>query len=186
MLAPMVALAAACVVLGLLPGVAAPLLQSAVSAWDPALGNGAPGLSTLAPLGFVSGAGWLLVASVALVAVLVRWRPPARAGVTWDCGYAGPTPRMQYVDASFSEALVGLFDWAVRSRRSPPELHGPFPAASRFSSQVPDAVLDRAVLPLLRATDRGLARARVLQRGPVQMYLLYVLLAVVVLLLVAR
>jgi hydrogenase-4 component B len=186
MLAPMAALAAGCVVLGLVPGLAAPLLRSAVSAWDPALGNDAPRLATLAPLGWASAAGWLLIASVALVAALVRWRPPARAGVTWDCGYASPTPRMQYVDASFSETLVGLFHWAVRSRRAPPALPGPFPPPSRFSSEVPDAVLDRVVLPLLGAADRGLSRVRVLQRGPVQMYLLYVLLAVVVLLLVAR
>jgi hydrogenase-4 component B len=186
MLAPMVALAAACLVLGLLPGLAAPLLRSAVSAWDPALGNEAPRLATLAPLGWASGAGWLLIASAALVAALVRWRPSVRAGVTWDCGYVSPTPRMQYVDASFAETLGGLFHWAVRSRRAPPELPGPFPSPSRFSSEVPDAVLDRVVLPFLGAADRGLSRVRVLQRGPVQMYLLYLLLAVVVLLLVAQ
>lgn len=50
---------------------------------------------------------------------------------------------------------------------------------------MPDAVLDRAILPLLAALDRPLSQMRALQRGPVQMYLLYVLLAVVTLLLVA-
>jgi hypothetical protein len=93
---------------------------------------------------------------------------------------------MQYVGSSFSETLVGLFDWAVRSRRVPPSLRGAFPGPARFESEVPDAVLARVVLPLLGAADRGLSKLRVLQRGPVQMYLLYVLLAVVVLLVVTR
>jgi hypothetical protein len=74
----------------------------------------------------------------------------------------------------------------VRSRRRPPELALPFAAPASFASEVPDAVLDRAVLPLLGAADRGLSRVRALQRGPVQMYLLYVLLSVVAVLLVAR
>lgn len=51
---------------------------------------------------------------------------------------------------------------------------------------LPDATLDRIVLPLAGIADRGFARVRALQRGPVQMYLVYVLLAVVAMLLVAR
>jgi len=186
MLAPMAALACACALLGLLPSVAVPLLQRAVAAWDPALAIAAPPLSVLAPLGWVSAAGVLLIACVALVAAcLGRRRSEPSTAVTWDCGYARPTPRMQYVDASFSETLVGLFDWAVRSRRVAPELAGPFPPASRFESEVPDAVLDRVVLPLAGATKRSLSQLRALQRGPVQMYLVYLLLTVVILLMVA-
>ena len=93
---------------------------------------------------------------------------------------------MQYVASSFSETLVGLFRWAVYVRRSSPELSGPFPPGQRFESTVPDPVLDRIVMPLVAAADRGLSQVRVLQRGPVQMYLLYVLLAVLVPLVVAR
>ncbi|HEY8153290.1 MAG TPA: proton-conducting transporter membrane subunit [Myxococcota bacterium] len=187
MLAPMVALALACLVLGLLPGVATPLLHAAILAWDPALGPTAPPLGELAPLGWVSVAGVSLIAGVALVAVLFARRRPRHASVlTWDCGYVSPTPRMQYVDVSFSELLVGLFDWAVRSRRSPPDLVALFPPRSGFRSEVPDAVLDRIALPLLGAADRGLSRLRVLQRGPVHTYVLYVALAVVSVLLVAR
>jgi hydrogenase-4 component B len=187
MLGPMAALALGCLLLGLLPGAAVPLLQRAVAVWDPAAGAAAPRLAALAPFGRVSAAGIALAAALGLGAAALRRRPSRRPpALTWDCGYARPTPRMQYVGASFSETLVGLFDWAVRSRRTPPALGGPFPGAARFESDVPDAVLDGVVLPLAGAGDRALARVRVLQRGPVQMYLLYVLLAVVVLLVVAR
>jgi hydrogenase-4 component B len=187
MLAPMIALALACLMLGLLPIIAVPLLRAAVAVWDPGLGAAAPPLGDLAPFGWVSATGLLLIACVALVAALFGRRQREQTRVlTWDCAYASPTPRMQYVDGSFSEMLVGLFDWAVRSRRSPPEVAGLFPRNSRFRSEAPDPVLDRVVLPLLGAADRGLSRVRVLQRGPVHTYLLYVVLAVVSVLLVAR
>jgi hydrogenase-4 component B len=186
MLAPMAALALACLALGLAPGIALPLLRAAVATWDPVLGSAAPSPATLVPLREVSAAALVLVALVALVATFIQRRSPARAtAVTWDCGYALPTSRMQYADSSFSELLVGLFDWAVRSRRSLPELPGAFPPPARFRSEIPDAVLDRIVQPLLGAADRHLSRVRALQRGPVQMYLLYVFLIVVILLMVA-
>jgi hydrogenase-4 component B len=185
MLGPMLALAVGCVLLGLLPGAAFPLLQRAVAAWEPATGGGA--LAALVPLAQLSAGGLLLIAAVAALAAFVRRRRPRRAAeVTWDCGFARPTPRMQYVEASFSELLVGLFDWFVRSRRAGPALREPFPAPARFESQVPEPILDRLLLPALGAADRVLSRVRVLQRGPVQMYLLYVLLTVVILLQVTR
>ena len=185
MLAPMAALAGACLALGLAPALALPLLRAALGAWDPALGN-ALALGELVPLRAVSAAGAGLVAGAVLVAWLARLRPATPADrLTWDCGYARPTPRMQYVDASFSELLVGLFDWAVRSRRRRPELPGLFPPPSRFASEVPDPVLERVVQPLSAAVGRGLSPVRALQRGPIQMYLLYVFLVVVILLMVA-
>jgi hypothetical protein len=92
---------------------------------------------------------------------------------------------MQYVGASFSETLVNLFDWAVRARRALLERPRLFPRATRFEYDVPDVVLDRAVLPLARTAERKMWHVRALQRGPVQMYLLYILLAVVILLMVA-
>ena len=187
MLAPMAAFALACVGVGLAPGLALPLIQPAIDAWQPALAGAGPSLSDLVPFARFAWTGLWLVLLVALLSALCLRR--ARAGasvVTWDCGYARPTPRMQYVDSSFSETLVGLFDWALRTRRFPPQASGPFPSASRFESEVPDAVLDRVVMPLLGSADRRLLPVRTLQRGPVQVYLLYVFLIVVVLLMVAR
>jgi hydrogenase-4 component B len=167
MLAPMAALALACAGLGLAPGAAPPL-------------------SALVPLGWISLAGLALVAGVAAVASASRLRRPAAGGLpTWDCGYASRTPRMQYVGASFSEILVGLCGWAVRARRSPVDRSGAFPQPQRFRIVVPDAALDEIALPLFRAVDRRLSRVRVIQRGPVQAYLVTVLLTVVVILVVA-
>jgi hydrogenase-4 component B len=187
MLAPMVVLALACSALGLAPGLVFPLLDAAILCWDRTLGSAAPALASLAPPGWISTVAVLLIGISALVAVLASgWRSGRGTVGTWDCGYVNPTPRMQYVASSFSETLVRLFRWAVQARHSTPDLRGPFPSVQRYQITVPDPVLDRIVGPLVTAADRGLSQVRVLQRGPVQMYLLYVLLAVLVVLLVAR
>jgi hydrogenase-4 component B len=187
MLAPMAAFALACVGVGVAPAVALPLLHGALEAWLPAQIGTSPSLAALVPFGRMSTAGLWLLLLCAVVGALVWRRASARASaVTWDCGYARPTPRMQYVDASFAETLVGLFDWALGSRRFPPDARGAFPAPSQFRSEVPDAVLDRVVVPLLGAADRRFSPVRALQRGPVQAYLLYVFVVVVLLLAVAR
>jgi hydrogenase-4 component B len=185
MLVPMAVLAAACVAIGLAPVATAPLLRAAIGAWDPVL-ESQTSLAALVPLYDLSLMGLVLMAGAALVAGFVLRRVPARADrLTWDCGYARPTPRMQYVAESFSELLVGLFDWAVRPRRQRPELTRLFPPRSHFASEVRDPVLGRIVEPLAAAVGRGLSPVRALQRGPIQLYLFYVFLIVVILLMVA-
>jgi len=187
MLAPMFALASGCVLIGLVPHTAVTLLRGALASWDPRHTAATPSLEALVSLNWISTGGALLIAGAALIAATFRRQLSQRATVvTWDCGYATPTPRMQYVDSSFSETLVGLFHWAVQSRQTPVNLPDPVPAATGFQTEVPDAVLDHIILPFLRRADRSLSRLRVFQRGPVQMYLLYVFFAVVALLLVTR
>ena len=57
-----------------------------------------------------------------------------------------------------------------------------FPAEAHLETHVPDTVLDRALLPLLRRTQRLLAIARYVHSGHVQLYLLYVAATLVALL----
>src|SRR5439155_5160514 len=111
---------------------------------------GSVSLRSLAPLGWLSvtGAG-LVILLVACGGVLARLARSSRAApsMTWDCGYAAGSSRMQYTASSFADSLVGLFGWALR-----PDVHSPmltplFPGTATFSSHVPDTVLDRAVLP---------------------------------------
>src|SRR3989304_232380 len=58
-----------------------------------------------APL-VILGACHVALALLALLAWGVLWRRVRRNGltraVTWDCGYAAPTPRMQYTAGSFA------------------------------------------------------------------------------------
>ena len=185
MLAPMGGLGLACLVLGLAPQAVLPLLEAAVRAWSLPAPLPAVSLAAEAPLGRLTLVGLGLVVLVAVLALGFRClarQTGVRRGPTWDCGYARPTPRMQYTGASLSEMLVGLWRVLLWPRHRPPEINGLFPAPSRFETDVPDTVLDRLVLPLVRVIDRHLPRLRRLQQGQTHLYILYILIAMILLL----
>ena len=58
-----------------------------------------------------------------------------------------------------------------------------FPQPTAFHSEVPDTVLDEAVLPAFRFGAWLFSWFRVFQQGSIQTYLLYIFLALIVLLL---
>jgi hydrogenase-4 component B len=90
---------------------------------------------------------------------------------------------MQYTSSSFAQMLVDLFAPVLRPRvQAPPHL-ALFPQPSRFHSDVPDTVLERLLLPACRAATRFLSGARVLQRGSIHTYLLYIVIVLIALLL---
>jgi hypothetical protein len=93
---------------------------------------------------------------------------------------------MQYTSSSFAQSLVGLFSWALHPHTRVERPATAFPGSASFHSEVPDTVLDHAVLPALQRVTRALVWFRWVQRGNVHLYLLYVLAAVVLTILVLR
>ncbi len=186
MLRPMAVLAGCCFVIGLVPVAVAPVLDQAIAAWAPAGSRVGPGLAGAAPLGWITLTGVLLIGLLVLGALLLRSllrRGGVAAGSTWGCGYLAPTPRIQYTSSSFAQLLVGLFGWVLRPRVHEPGPLAYFPAKSRFHSEVPETVLDEAVLPAARSATGLLSRLRVLQQGSIQLYLLYIFVTLLALLL---
>ncbi len=174
MLLPMGAIAALCAAIGAFPALATPILDAALDVWPRAPGG--ERLSALAPVRVLS------IAAVALVVVtgvvlgrIERARKTAAVGPTWDCGYAAPSGRMQYTSSSFAELLVHLFAGVLRPRRRAATIEGTFPHATSFHTDVPEIVLDRALVPVFRLLGRGLHWFRWVQLGSVQVYLLYIL-----------
>jgi hydrogenase-4 component B len=181
---PMGILAGGCIVIGVAPGLVAPVLVRAVEAWGP--GMKMPVLTSLIPLG------WISVGAVALVLMLsagwavLSWfvrRGPVTSGITWDCGYAAPSARMQYTASSLAGILGGLFAWIQQPRVHQPALTAVFPARTRFRSHVLDLVLDSALKPAFRFVARFLSSFRFLQAGNIHVYLLYIVVFLMVLLL---
>jgi hydrogenase-4 component B len=182
MLAPMSVLAVLCVLLGVYPGLTATLVDNVVKAWW--RGVDASPILAVTPLRLLPLAGATLLGMSGVVyLVLRRAMSPgtaARPG-TWDCGYAAPSSRMQYTGSSFGQILVSLLSWALWPRIRRKRVRGLFPTNGRFRSEVPDTVLDRAVVPGLRSAAGFLRWMRLLQQGQIQVYVLYIVLIVVVL-----
>jgi hydrogenase-4 component B len=189
MLAPMAALAAGCIAVGLAPAAVAPVFEGAARAWAPAAAAPTEPLRDLAPLHALTATGIalaLLAVSIAVVAAGRTRRIPVASAPTWDCGYAAPSARMQYTASSFAQTLVGFFSWALRPSVHAGAPSGLFPAPTKFETHVPDTVLERAIIPLSRGGARALQWFRWVQHGNVHLYLVYVLATLVILLLVGR
>jgi hydrogenase-4 component B len=176
----MVALAGMCVAIGLAPLVFWRAIARAAGAWNPAWA----GIDSPAPLQQL---GWVHAALVLLAAVAggglwrrVRARGVARA-VTWDCGYAVPTARMQYTAGSFGGVIGGWFAGILRPERHEQRPEGYFPAGATLSERTPETVLERVVEPAGRAVLRVSALVRRLQHGRVQAYVMYILIGLVAL-----
>ena len=182
MVAPMAILAGCCAVLGLLPLIAAPLLEGAARSWASLPETTPLSIEALAPLRWITVLGLALIILAGVMFLGLKWLVArgviARAG-TWDCGYAQPTARMQYTGSSFTQMLTGPLWWVLWPRRVLPAIKGVFASASRFETQTPDVVLDRGLSPAAEAVLRLLPWARHIQQGSIHLYLLYVVLTVV-------
>jgi hydrogenase-4 component B len=186
MVAPMGVLVGCCLVIGLAPGLVAPLFVRGISTWAPELGDEASRLTTYAPLAWISVMGSVLVITLILTGWLLRSRlrsAVVATGPTWGCGYVAPTPRMQYTSSSFAQMLVGMFSWVLRPRTHRPRVLRLFPTKSEFHSTVPDTVLDEGVVPAFRFVSWLFSWFRVFQGGSIQTYLLYIVMALIALLL---
>lgn len=174
---PMVLLAVLCAAVGLL----APTLP-AFLAWpvDQLAGAPTPLAAVVPSLVWVAGLGAVALLAGAGVG---RWllAQPRDVGVTWDCGYLAPTARMQYTAASFAQPLTDLFSFVLGSRRHGRPVEGYFPVSSDFHAETPDAFDEGLYRPLFRSLGRLALRVRVFQHGEVQLYLLYILIALVAL-----
>lgn len=171
----MVVLAVACIAIGLVPIAFWPAIARAVGVWHPAWASSEPpaplvslGMAHVTLAGIATAAGWWL------------WRRVQHHGVnrslTWDCGYAAPTARMQYTAGSFAGVITGWFAVILRTERHehPPE--GSFPASASLGEHTPETVLERVVEPAGRFVLRAAQLVRRLQHGRVQSYILYVLI----------
>ncbi|MBI3270268.1 MAG: hypothetical protein HYZ53_14760 [Planctomycetes bacterium] len=193
MTVPMGILAGACVLIGLAPALVTPALDGAIAAWSavvPPAGaasvHAPPQVASLAPLGWLSAMAALLLALLAGGAAFLHARTRGAAAepvLTWDCGYAAPSPTMQYTSSSFAQSLVDLFAWALRPRAHAPRLTAIFPPHSEFESHVPDTVLDHLLAPACRRLADAATWFRWVQQGNTNAYLFYILLTVLVLLL---
>jgi NADH:ubiquinone oxidoreductase subunit 5 (subunit L)/multisubunit Na+/H+ antiporter MnhA subunit len=185
MILPMRVLAFGCIAITLGAAMLGPVLGRVVEGF--AL-RSVPAVSGLVPLGTVAAVLGGLMAATLLGTFLARrchGAAPVAAAGTWDCGFAAPTPRIQYTSTSFSEWSVGWFGRLLRPAFARPGIAGVLPPPSAFSDAVPDPVLDRAALPAFRLAGKLLPLLRRTQQGDVQAYILYILVALLALLLVS-
>ncbi|HPZ98511.1 MAG TPA: proton-conducting transporter membrane subunit [Phycisphaerae bacterium] len=179
MRAPMLILAACCVALSLLApmvfGVLTPAIARVSGLPEPQVRAAMTGpqswLFTVAISSLV-----LLALATGLVMLGRRLlsKRPVTTTVTWGCGYARPTARMQYTASSFAQPLTACFRLFLGTRESlyPPD--GYFPASASLATRTEDVCRERLYSPVFRGLAWLLAKLRWLQHGRVQIYVLYI------------
>ena len=169
---PMIVVASGCIAIGLAPALLWQALARAVGSWNPAWA-GAPTPEPLRTLG------WMHVAffgTSVLVVLWAQWKLRAngrRRGITWDCGFAQPSARMQYTSGSFAGIVAGWSSWLLRPEHKFRRPRGILPLRSTRVERVLEPVLERILAPIANALMRVALTARRLQHGRLQAYILY-------------
>jgi NADH:ubiquinone oxidoreductase subunit 5 (subunit L)/multisubunit Na+/H+ antiporter MnhA subunit len=178
---PMILLAGSCVLIGICAPVVVMTLTSTVMS-----ATGLPReivhshlLHTADSFRFVMLTAVGLILLIAGLTGLRRWLLAGRSvaeSVTWDCGYARPTPRMQYTASSFAQPLTSVFHLLLRTRSHHAMLPGLFPRAASLATETEDLSHARLYQPLFVSIGRSLSALRWVQHGQVHLYVLYIVL----------
>jgi len=190
----MAALAALCLLAGILPGFVidslAPLTQALVGGFMPDQSS-EPWLSIVPIAERRSSYNGLLVflfiaLSAWLAAVLVHRfaSHEIRRGPAWDCGFPEPSPATQYTAGSFAQPIRRVFGTLIFRSRERVEIPPPGSIApARHSVEMRDLVWDILYAPVAGAVDFAAGRLNLLQFLTIRSYLSLVFLALVSLLL---
>ena len=184
---PMLALAAGCLLVGLLAplvvGSLQPVLES-VTGQDFGVVSENLAVGTQPLRWVVAGA----IAFLVLVAALIWLRRNLLAGrrvetgPTWGCGYLRPTARIQYTASSFAQPLTDLFGPLLGTKKHISAPHGIFPAEAGLKTVTPDVTREELYRPMFGRINEWLSQLRWLQQGKVQLYVLYIAVTLLALL----
>ena len=107
---------------------------------------------------------------------------PDRTAITWDCGYAEPTARMQYTATAFTQPLADLFNVILHQKKSIIRPEKLFPERSAIEVETPDGGSRWLWMPLFRVANHISDRVRHLQSGVLHIYILLMVLALLTML----
>ncbi|HOQ03785.1 MAG TPA: proton-conducting transporter membrane subunit [Anaerohalosphaeraceae bacterium] len=124
----------------------------------------------------------LLAGGLFLVRIRLLRGRQVESAVTWDCGYAQPDSRMQYTGTSFTQFLADLFGRLLPTRKNVTPPTGLFPNSGQYSEETDDICEKHLFRPAARQIVRLSAKLQWLQHGRLQVYILYIALALWILL----
>jgi hydrogenase-4 component B len=185
-------LAAACVLLGIVPmavillldRITLPLVGFAVGAQDTGwllLAPVSPERASYAPLLVLLGIAGVLLVAFVLVRTLYHGR--VRRAPAWDCGYPEQTARMQDTAEGFGQPIKQIFEPFFRIRRHVPDA---FDQAPHYHATTEDRLWHWVYAPVARAVQWVADRVATLQHGRIYLYLLYGFATLIALLVFAR
>ncbi len=182
-------LAGLCVLFGVLPTQVIALIEPVSKQL---LGSGLPkaganGWLWLTPISSATASysAPLTILLLALIAGLAFWwflrgvPRRIRRSDAWDCGFAPPSPRMQYTATAFAQPIRRVFGLLFEIDESRPAFADPAP---RYRLKLTDRAWGLLYVPVARAVESASRRVVRLQSGNVRVYLGWTLATLLVLL----
>lgn len=110
-----------------------------------------------------------------------------REAPTWGCGYVAPQPDMQYTGKSFSKSLAKLFGFITIEDKKYRELQAEsiFPSKRSYASSYLEFFETRVFEPLINLLLRFINAFTFIHNGKIQLYVLYGLFFIVVLIILS-
>ena len=128
----------------------------------------------------LSCAGFIALAlSLVLAHRRKKQQTPQAAGPTWDCGYALPSARMQYTSGGFAQFPSKVLRSFMRAEVEMPKFAGAFPEPAKASFFAPDWILNLWGRTLFAAMLTIGAKAKYIQHGKLNAYVLYILITLI-------
>lgn len=128
------------------------------------------------------------ISFIALALIVYFWRRHLLKGrevslsPTWDCGYANPSPRIQYTGGSFAQFGIYFTRFFTRPKAVVVNFASYFPGSARSEISTVDWIKTSLYTRLFMIFSRIAQWAKHLQHGRVNTYILYILITLVVLL----
>ncbi|HAZ28675.1 MAG TPA: hydrogenase 4 subunit B [Candidatus Magasanikbacteria bacterium] len=191
--AGMGALATVCLLFGIFSGYLAPLLARTGASSFLASANTAPSAASalLAPNGFGSVSGpvffilfvFILLCVIAAAKYIVNKKQKINIGATWDCG-ANLTPRTEITATGFARSIVCIFSGILKPSLQHEiqyhDAHTRYVPKSRIVNlRMRDVYQSYFYVPLIQFITALSLRIKAIQSGNINMYVLYIFIAVV-------
>ena len=180
----MVPLALACLLIGIYP---APFVQLAfnglrdlqmVGAADPTYF-----LVLIRNISLTAGLFLAVIITITLLRRMLYVRKQVDSGPTWGCGFTQPTVRMQYTGTSYAMSMVDFYRPFVPAKTVYTGIKKIFPGLTTYETKVEDIAEKNIERFLIRSLFNLLQKLHWIQHGKIQLYIAYIILAIVVLLL---
>ena len=178
---PMVVLALGCITIGALPVVLinrlGPVIEQIGASDGVHAGDALSAVST--PLSHIVAVMGFMIVLIALLGALRRallLRRTVTRSETWGCGYAHPTPRMQYTSSSYAKPITSLVQVILRIKKQQTQPTGLYPREASLQTHSTDVFVDFVFRPIFQGVVRVFNKLHGLQNGHVHLYVLYIML----------
>lgn len=124
-----------------------------------------------------------LVLAIGLLRKLLYRNKEIGSGGTWGCGFTQPTVRMQYTGTSYAVEMIEMFRPFILIKNTYSGISKIFPGQTTWETETEDVAEKSYKIGLVQPLMRLLGSFRWIQHGNMQLYIAYIVLAIIVLLL---